>query len=538
MRRFSSKFPILLSYLFLWLSTSFVSARAQSGEQFRQWARETFDRIEQDFRVPGSSIYFDNRDRNSFATAWPLGVQLHALIAAGRINEAQSLADEIHARFWCWTNNRWGYNATADNCGDRYYDDNAWIAKALMELYRANQNANNLNRAREIVAFSMSGENFGSSPGGGIRWHEGDPDGQCLCATAPTMAASLMIYEVTGISYYLSDAQRLYSWVKSDRFGWGPGYRGYENAVIAQSALLLYRMTGDAVYLNDARHMGYVMEAAYIDWNNHALKETGQWGGHDMTNAYVELYEVDKDINWLNIAAGYLSFLHDRVRDWEGRYPEFWDRPGVPGKPDLLSQASAARAYAKIGTTNGAGPKYPEPAAVFQDCDYQGWGSVGLPIGRYTLADMQFRGINNDDISSLKVQPGYRITFYEDDNFQGAKLERTGDQNCLDRDGWDNRISSIVVEPITPAVTVYRDCNFEGRGTHLPAGTYTLADLQARGISNDDISSLQVAEGYEVKAYGDDFFSGPEIKLSSGSSCLINEGWNDMISSIQIAPLH
>src|SRR4029079_16410209 len=156
----------------------------------------------------------------------------------------------------------------------------------------------------------------------------------------------------------------------------------------------------------------------YVDWTTHALHETGQWGGHDMTAAYTELYQLDGDINWLNIAAGYLSYLHNNLKDANGRYPEDWSSaPGTAGNPALLFQASAARAYQKMGAMPGGAAKFPDPVAVFADCNYGGWWDMGLGIGRYTLADLQFRGIQDNSMVSVRVQPGYRITFYDGDNF-------------------------------------------------------------------------------------------------------------------------
>jgi hypothetical protein len=35
-----------------------ISAHAQSGATFRQWGEETLTKIEQDFRVPGSNLYY------------------------------------------------------------------------------------------------------------------------------------------------------------------------------------------------------------------------------------------------------------------------------------------------------------------------------------------------------------------------------------------------------------------------------------------------------------------------------------------------
>jgi hypothetical protein len=519
------------------LSASFpASSPAQSGATFKQWGTETLNKIEQDFRVPGSNLYYENSSRSAFAFAWPQGIQLHAMIASGNAAQAQAMADELHSRYWCFLNNRWGYNAAAGGCGDRYYDDNAWIAKANMELYRLNNNVTNLNRAREIVAFSMSGENVGTAPGGGIKFHEGDTSGTCRCATAPTMATNLMIYQATGIQQYLTDGQRLYNWIKANQFGYGPGYRGYENAVIAQTAMLLYRITGDVTYLNDAQHIGLAMETTYVNWATHALKETGQWGGHDMTAAYTELYQLDGDVNWLNIVAGYLSYLHNNLKDANGRYPEDWNSPpGTAGNPALLFQASAHRAYQKMGAMPGGAAKHPDPVAVFNDCDYNGWwGGGGLWIGRYTTADLLFRGVQDNGVSSVRVQPGYRVTFYDNADFTGASLVKTADDNCLVDDSWNDRVGSLVVEAVAPTVTVYKDCNFTGRAVNLPVGDYTLAQLQVRGINNNDISSLRVAPGFQVTGYDSDNFTGTSLTATADNSCLVSNTFNDMITSLRV----
>ncbi len=507
---------------------------AQNAATFRQWSDESQARIELDFRAAGSHLYYENSSRRNFGFAWPSGIQMLGLIASRRVVDAQAMADEFHSRYWCYLNNRWGYDAVAGGCGDRYYDDNAWIARAFMELYEKNGNANNLARAREIIAFSMSGENIGSDPGGGIRFHEGDRSGQCLCATAPTLLTGLMIYQAIGVKQYLTDALRLYNWVKGEGFGFGPGFRGYENAVIAQAAIRLYRITGDVTYWNDAKHLGLAMESAYIDLSTRSLKETGQWGGQEMTNAYVRLYEVDGDVNWLNIAAGFLSFLHDRCKDKNGQYPELWNTPGVTANPMLLHQATAARAFAIMSTTPGGVRKAPDPVTVFKDCNYAGTAAAGFFMGRYSRAALIFSGISDNEISSLKVQPGYRVTLYDQDNFQGNSVVKTSDEGCLAGEGWNDRARSMVIDVIDAVVMVYNDCNYKGRGVHLSPGDYTQAQLQARGIRTDDIASLSAAPGVEIHAFEADNFAGREVTLSGDNPCLVDSGLNTIISSIQV----
>lgn len=84
------------------------------------------------------------------------------------------------------------------------------------------------------------------------------------------------------------------------------------------------------------------------------------------------------------------------------------------------------------------------PAQVAQHCDYGGY-NIGLPVGRYTLSQLQARGITNDDISSLRVQAGHSITLYQNDNFSGNSITKTSDDNCLVNEGFNDTVTSIVV---------------------------------------------------------------------------------------------
>lgn len=89
----------------------------------------------------------------------------------------------------------------------------------------------------------------------------------------------------------------------------------------------------------------------------------------------------------------------------------------------------------------------------------------------------------------------------------------------------------------TGVATFYKDCGYEGKAVELPIGNYNLGDLQAKGILNDDISSIKVSDGYKVIAYWDSNFSGASTVFTSNNSCLVNIGWNDQISSLKIEAL-
>jgi hypothetical protein len=83
-------------------------------------------------------------------------------------------------------------------------------------------------------------------------------------------------------------------------------------------------------------------------------------------------------------------------------------------------------------------------------------------------------------------------------------------------------------------VTVYKDCNYAGTAVNLNAGNYTLSQLNAAGILNDDISSLKITSGYKVTLYKDDNFTGRSVVLTADNSCLVANTFNDSTSSLKI----
>ena len=98
---------------------------------------------------------------------------------------------------------------------------------------------------------------------------------------------------------------------------------------------------------------------------------------------------------------------------------------------------------------------------------------------------------------------------------------------------------STSTPPATGVATFYKDFYYGGYAVPLAVGSYTMADLQARGIPNDDISSLKVSVGYQVTLYEADNFGGNALTLTTDNNSLGNVPlgagtWNDVTSSIRI----
>ena len=82
-------------------------------------------------------------------------------------------------------------------------------------------------------------------------------------------------------------------------------------------------------------------------------------------------------------------------------------------------------------------------ATVYKDADYKG-SSLGLPEGSYNATDLALYGIGADQISSLKVTPGYRVILYDGDNFDGENVSYTGDTNHFP--SFNDKTNSIRIE--------------------------------------------------------------------------------------------
>lgn len=88
--------------------------------------------------------------------------------------------------------------------------------------------------------------------------------------------------------------------------------------------------------------------------------------------------------------------------------------------------------------------------------------------------------------------------------------------------------------PPSSLVSFYQHCNYTGWVSNVGEGRFTLGQLIGTGFVNDDASSMRVADGYEVVLYQHDNFTGNQVVISGDDNCLVNEGFNDDVSSVVV----
>lgn len=152
----------------------------------------------------------------------------------------------------------------------------------------------------------------------------------------------------------------------------------------------------------------------------------------------------------------------------------------------------------------------------------------------------------NDEISSVWIQNGYKVTIYEHADFEGKSHtlygKRGGALYNLEDIGFNDKMSSYTVE--RDIATSADDktvgnavCKFyehqNGAGSSFQSGAMNSDSIGNRW--NDKISSIWVRSGYRVTIYKDKDFSGKSYTLyGRGSGTLYNLediGFNDSISS-------
>ncbi|MDE1465098.1 M12 family metallopeptidase [Spartinivicinus poritis] len=139
--------------------------------------------------------------------------------------------------------------------------------------------------------------------------------------------------------------------------------------------------------------------------------------------------------------------------------------------------------------------------------------------------------VNGKFIKNASSNYSVLDVFYSHPYGQGAHV------GIWPKHGYNNQQWNLGQEPVqkvSSVADVYKHCGFGGYKVSLKPGRYTLKQLQAKGMKNDDISSLKVSAGYEVVLYQHDQFNGWRKTLNSDTSCFVEYGINDHISSIEV----
>ncbi|SFW79785.1 PA14 domain-containing protein [Chitinophaga sancti] len=157
----------------------------------------------------------------------------------------------------------------------------------------------------------------------------------------------------------------------------------------------------------------------------------------------------------------------------------------------------AAQLFSRPDTSSG-------PVSLYQDVNYGGF-HAGFNIGAYKLSGLNLKGINNDEVTAVKIAKGYQAVLYLNDDFGGDSVVLTRDTSFLN--SWNDKLSSLRVR---------------ANGVTTLAGSYTLRNVKSNyymdvrggvgGVGNGASLQLWTPTGaanqtFTLKHMGDGIYS-------------------------------
>lgn len=258
---------------------------------------------------------------------------------------------------------------------------------------------------------------------------------------------------------------------------------------------------------------------------------------------------LNDNVSQLAFTAGFTVTLYNGVgsNSFQSDYRDFTSSDACLIDDGFNDVASSYRI-----TVNATGNNV---ATLYRSIDYitnvQGYYGISLPVGNYTLAQLQAYGIFNDDVSSLTVRPGYYIRLYAGDNFSALHPIKvyTKSRANLVSDNFNDITSSIEIGqldqygnvPPPIVVTLYPDCQNNSGAIYLRQGDYTAAQLTAMGLPNNSLSKCKIAPGYAIESYDGDNFNNIILYLANiynyeEETCIASSSptSNDKTSSVRV----
>jgi hypothetical protein len=175
----------------------------------------------------------------------------------------------------------------------------------------------------------------------------------------------------------------------------------------------------------------------------------------------------------IRVASGYRVTLYSNS-NFNGSTKEF--TADASSVDDMNDQTSSIKVEL-IGASH-------LPVTVYANSPYGGFEKE-FGVGNHDMAELN-ASVGNDQISSLRVAPGYKLTLYKDSNYSGGSKVFTAD--AMQVDDFNDVASSLKVEAISP---------LDGTSVAVPGNAYS------------DSAKRQLLQAFAPRiwlAQGEDYF--------------------------------
>ena len=186
---------------------------------------------------------------------------------------------------------------------NRYYDDMAWSALAMLRIYDLTRDQKWLTACRTVWNDMKGGWN--SHNGGGIMWRKnGNDTEKNACTNGPAAILAARLYQITGNTEDLQWAHNIYNWQRATLYDNTPGnnfgriwdhirdngvlqnwFFSYNQGTHIGAAVELYNITKDMKYIADAIASANYMINNLVDASDRSvLRASGDLGDGSLFN--------------------------------------------------------------------------------------------------------------------------------------------------------------------------------------------------------------------------------------------------------------
>jgi hypothetical protein len=303
-----------------------------------------------------TGMYSEVAGEPASAYAWPYSQALAATIAVAALPSRRAAADVPKRLRSLDLRYRVGAMYAAWPGGDIYFDDNEWIAGALLDWSATRGGLPARKRAAELfMQIVQAWDSDAQHPcAGGIFWTDaaGNHDRNTV-TTANAALLGLRLYKATHTASYLTWSKRLLGWVDECMLGTDDLYSdhialdgtidethwSYNQGLLIGSLVELYGITHDAATLARAEQVGDAALAYFVDrWDSDEPPEFAAiFFRHLLSLAAVDLRQ-----DYVAAAQSYGDQAWAAARD---------SRTGLfsySGQTRLLDQAALVQLYATL----------------------------------------------------------------------------------------------------------------------------------------------------------------------------------------------
>ncbi|WP_282123829.1 PQQ-dependent sugar dehydrogenase, partial [Algibacter mikhailovii] len=241
------------------------------------------------------------------------------------------------------------------------------------------------------------------------------------------------------------------------------------------------------------------------------LFKEGFYGGFSwevVAGEYPDITELrisDNSISSLQIEDGYVIELYSE-KDYGGDVLILETNSDFLGYLNFNDKVSSIKVYEYVA------PPLPTFITLFE-LDNYGGTSWALGVGDYP--DVTLEGIPDNDVSSIEIEAGYVVELYSEQDYGGEVLILESNTADFISSNFNDQVSSIkVYEYAAPTVaTLFKDGGYGGTSWALGVGDYP--DVTLEDINNNDISSLQIEDGYVIELYSEKDYGGDVLILET-----------------------